>query len=426
MNPASASERLPLLDALRGFAIGGVFLSNLIMWHSGGFFLPPERMKELMSSPVNMGFGLMVSLLVFGRFVSILTFMFGLGFMIQAGRAEERGESAGRLHARRLGAMLLIGLAHMSALWYGDFLHTYAVLGFSLLLFRRLSPRSLLAVGLALVLVGQPLVDAAVQLGPRLWTAPEVLAAQAEAEGPTREAWKAATFASIVEGSFLTLVRTNLETYRHQFLQWHHLGFYVGTLGKYLLGAWAARVGLLHDVPRHRRALRRLLAGGLALAVLAFASGMAFRYLGRQGQPPQGIALLRTVQRCLQELGAVGVAAAYVAAIALLFQRPLLGRALRLLAPAGRMALTNYLGQSVVYVLVFTGVGLGLLGQLGPAACTAMVVGLYSLQILVSHLWLSRFRFGPAEWLWRSLSYGRVQPMRREAQPIPREAAPQG
>lgn len=426
MNPASAAERLPLLDALRGFAIGGVFLSNLLMWHSGGFLMPPERMQEVMSSPVNMAVGFTFSVLVMGRFVSILTFMFGLGFMVQAGRAEERGESAGRLHARRLFAMLLIGLAHMSALWYGDFLHTYAVLGLALLLFRRLSPRALLVWGLALVLVGQPLVDAAVRLGPSLWTSPEALAAQAEAEGPSREAWRAATFASISGGSFLTQVRTNLAVYRHQFLQWHVLGFYVGTLGKYLLGAWAARVGLLHDVPRHRRALRRLLAGGLALGVLAFASGMVFRYLARGGKLPQGSALLMMARHYLQELGAVGVAALYVAAFALLFQRPRLGRALNLLAPAGRMALTNYLGQSVFYVLIFTGVGLGLLGKLGPPACTAIVVGLYSLQILASHLWLSRFRFGPAEWVWRSLTYGKAQPMRREAQAIPRETAPEG
>lgn len=426
MNPASATERLPLLDALRGFAIGGVFLSNLLMWHSGGFILPPERMQELMSDPVNMGFGLTFSVLVFGRFVSILTFMFGLGFVVQAGRAEERGESAGRLHARRLCAMLLIGLAHMSALWYGDFLHTYALLGLALLLFRSLSPRSLLAWGLALMLVGQPLVDAAVQLAPRLWTSPEALAAQAEAEGPSREAWRAATFASIAEGSYLTQVRTNLAVYRHQFLQWHVAGFYVGTLGKYLVGAWAARIGLLHDVPRHRRLLRRLLAGGLALGVLGSLSGVAIRFLVRGGMLPQGSALLRIAQHYLQELGAVGVAAIYVAAFALLFQRPRLGRALNLLAPAGRMALTNYLGQSVFYVLIFTGVGLGLLGKLGPPACTAIVVGLYSLQILASHLWLSRLRFGPAEWVWRSLTYGKAQPMRREAQAIPPEAAPQG
>lgn len=109
------------------------------------------------------------------------------------------------------------------------------------------------------------------------------------------------------------------------------------------------------------------------------------------------------------------MAAAYVSGITLLFQRHTWQRLLAVLAPLGRMALTNYLMQSVLGVLLFYGYGLGLMGKLGSAAQMALALALLALQTFVSHLWLSRFRFGPAEWLWRSLTYGKAQPMRRSS-----------
>jgi uncharacterized protein len=102
----------------------------------------------------------------------------------------------------------------------------------------------------------------------------------------------------------------------------------------------------------------------------------------------------------------------YVAAFALLFQRERWREVLGVLAPVGRMALTNYLMQSVVSLCLYDGWGLGLIGRLPPSRCVALTLAVFALQVLWSRAWLARFRFGPAEWLWRSLTYGRAQPMR--------------
>jgi uncharacterized protein len=113
----------------------------------------------------------------------------------------------------------------------------------------------------------------------------------------------------------------------------------------------------------------------------------------------------------LIEIGILGLALAYLSALVLLFQRPAWKRRLSLLAPVGRMALTNYLAQSFLIVAVFYGVGLGLMGKIGTAVCIPIAIFFFAVLTAVSRWWLGRFRFGPAEWLWRSLTYGRAQPM---------------
>jgi uncharacterized protein len=126
----------------------------------------------------------------------------------------------------------------------------------------------------------------------------------------------------------------------------------------------------------------------------------------------------------MRHLGELGFAAVYVSSITLLFQRATWQRMLVLLAPVGRRALTNYLSQSLISVLFFYGYGLGFINKLGPEACVAYCLAVFSVQLVRSHLCLSRLRFGPAEWVWRSLTYGKAQPMRRDDTSAQRTTAP--
>ncbi|WP_341868219.1 DUF418 domain-containing protein [Corallococcus sicarius] len=141
-----SSERLGLLDALRGFALCGVFISNVMVWFSGRVFLPREQVLTAMNnaSLADTVTWQAYSTLVAGKFITLFSFLFGLGFAVQMGRAEARGASITPLHVRRLGVMLVMGLAHLFLIWYGDVLSTYAVLGFGLLLFRGRLDRTLL------------------------------------------------------------------------------------------------------------------------------------------------------------------------------------------------------------------------------------------------------------------------------------------
>jgi uncharacterized protein len=410
--PVGADERLTLIDVLRGFALGGVFLSNLYIWFSGRVF---ESMKE-MKDPANMAAGLAVHVFVFGKFISLFAFLFGLGFTLQMGRAEERGAPAGRLYARRMLVLFLLGAAHAAAIWYGDILHVYALFGFTLLLFfRRRSERALLGLGLALALLASPAGELAVEFLPRLWRSPEAAVAGGQAAADAGDAWKAQVLADFTSGSYLAVVRANATVYREMFFRPAILGAHVSVLGRFLLGACAGRRRLLHDVPAHRRFFRRLLGWGLLAGVIGNVVNTGLRILAMREMIDRGGLLWKLAGPVMAEIGALGLAAFYLAAIALLFQRARWRRALSLLAPAGQMALTNYLCQSVIGVLLFCGVGLGLMGKVSGPLSIALVVGIFSLQILGSHLWLARFRFGPVEWVWRSLTYGKAQPMRRWA-----------
>ncbi|RYZ16556.1 MAG: DUF418 domain-containing protein, partial [Myxococcaceae bacterium] len=190
-------------------------------------------------------------------------------------------------------------------------------------------------------------------------------------------------------------------------------------LGRFLLGLLAGRYLLLQDVERHRALHRKLLGWGLVLGVLGNGAGVLVQHLRLAGLLDPAKAHWMFTLSAIQELGYLGLAAFYVAAFALLFQKERWRRWLGVLAPVGRMALTNYLMQTVVSLCLYDGWGLGLIGKLPPSRCVALTLVVFALQIPFSHAWLSRFRFGPAEWLWRSLTYGQRQPMRLALRPSP-------
>lgn len=175
----------------------------------------------------------------------------------------------------------------------------------------------------------------------------------------------------------------------------------------FLLGFWAGRERLFHEPQAQRGRLRRICAGSLALGLAGTAMSF-WRPLEPALTGPLEVALMRT----FSVSGAIALGIAYAAGFALLFLRPGWRSRLEVLAPVGRMALTNYLVHSLVCVPVFYGFGFGIGPRFGiPGRLTAFAL-LFGAQIVASRWWLARFRFGPAEWLWRSLTYGRWQPMR--------------
>lgn len=409
--PLEAHERLTLLDALRGFALFGVFASNVNLWFSGRIFLPPARIEAMMASRPNAVAAYLFSFFIFGKFISIFAFLFGTGFAIQMMRAEARGSSGAAVYARRLGVMLLLGAVHLFALWYGDILSWYAALGFALLLFRKRSDRTLVFTGLALALLLPLLASTAEKFLPPLLGAGDSAAA-AKAVMEKAAADRARALGGFEGSSYLTAMRANAAFFFDFFISRNTaMSFVPSVLGKFLLGLYAGRRRLLHEPEKHLRLFRWLLVIGLVTGVIGNGINVAVRYLFInkiiQGEPTWMF-----LMSLVREGGFLGLAMFYVSAITLLFQRPFWRRLFLVLAPVGQMALTNYLTQSVFSVALFYGFGFGLIGRVGPALCFAIAAGIFSVQGVVSHLWLGRFRFGPAEWLWRSMTYGKAQPMR--------------
>jgi uncharacterized protein len=341
------------------------------------------------------------------------------------GRAEERGASITPLYARRLTVMLMMGLTHLFLLWYGDILSTYAVLGFGLLLFRRRSDRVLLISAALLVFVWPIIGTAILRLPQLLADTPEAAAALAKAAMEKDAGFKASALAAFTSGSWLDVVREGGRFYVFDFMPMI-LATMLATFGRFVLGLLAGRRRLFHDAPQHLGLFRKLLGWGLVAGLVGSGAGLVLQQLMlRKILTPETMPTwVPFALAPLRHLGELGFAAVYVSSITLLFQRAAWQKLLALLAPVGRMALTNYLSQTVMSVLFFYGYGAGRITKVGPAACFGLCVAVFCVQVVWSHLWLARFRFGPAEWVWRSLTYGKAQPMRREDTAGPRATVP--
>jgi uncharacterized protein len=389
VEPFVQGDRLQLLDALRGFALAGVLLMNL-----GPFtlfdFLDGAQKAALPTASFDRPAEVVVRFLVHGKAMTVFTLLFGAGFALQLARADRRGEPLAPSFLRRIAVLFLFGSAHAYLLWWGDILRFYALLGPVLLLLRRAPTRVLLPVwfGIAVVLPALRSI-----LLPKL---PDVATASA-------------TLAAFQGGSFSEMLRFNAAR-----CGWTAIasGLPFLILGRFLLGFWAGRAGLFHDPARHRPLLRGILVLGLAAGVPGSAVSVAMELFGLARQVPAlATGPAAAGLRLAVWLGPLGMGAAYAAGFALLFLRPGWRARLSVLAPVGRMSLTNYLLQTVICVPVFYGWGLGIGPRYGMAGWLAAWALLFGAQIAWSRWWLARFRFGPVEWLWRSLAFGRFQPL---------------
>jgi len=384
--PTSERERIADIDVLRGMALAGVLVSNLVET----FRTPMGRQYRVPGSgPADDAVDFVMGTFFQGNTIT-LTFaaVFGLGMAISAERLSATG--AYRVLAKRQLILLAIGLLHGTLLWHGDVLTSYAVVGLCALPFLRQPPRVLLAVALAVaILFCLPIY------APRF---PHDPAERARRVAEALEAYP--------NGSWVVVEAQRLRDFRDMwkvaFPHWVFAELMAFCLG---MAAWRARV--IQDKPR--RLLHGLLLAGIpsvALAILSYT-----RRVPSLNAPSAPFPLKLLYLAAYTNLGF-----AYGAGIVLLLGRPFWRRWLLLVAPMGQMTLSNYLMQSIVFGFVFYGYGLGQYGRWPTAITAAGGVAFYLLQAFFSAAWLRRFRFGPAEWAWRSLNYGSWQPFAKAPQ----------
>ena len=402
LEPVSAEERILTLDVLRGLALLGVIISNM-RWFSGLVFRFPAYRQHLQEFSLDSLAYHAVGIFVTGKAIATLSFLFGLGFSVQLFRAEHCGVPFVSVYCRRLAVLLMLGLVHMIVLWYGDILTLYAVLGFVLLWAARRSDRAVVILA-GLLIVGLPIALGVTATVMNLTNASSEPALGA---GGLAEA-NAAALAVFQGGTYAQIVRQNLAQARR---------FYEGLqgltnlqyLGLFLLGLYVGRRRVFERVAEHAAALRRLATWGLAVGICCgIAETIIVILVGRRAAFSRpDLALLMYVLF----IGTFMQAAGYVATVTLLLRRTFWKRWLSPFAAVGRMALTNYLMQTVVCLFVFYGFGLGLVGRIGPALGLLIALVVYATQIAWSRFWLAHFRMGPMEWVWRSATYGRPQPL---------------
>ena len=391
--PPPQKDRIRLLDAARGLAILGILPCNM-----PDFAYPLGVGEAVRSWPHGTGWatlaGWAVTQIFFQRkFVSLFSMMFGVSVFLVGGERSDKGR--GSILRKRLLWLLLIGLVHCFAIWWGDVLVTYALGGLILLLMRSWSPRKLLITGVIIWIAFNTLV-AAGTIASAFMKQPDVakniasnLKHIAEYQGHG------------VLGSLLANAKDGLNAQMGQ-------PFIVTSLlGLMCIGLAAYKWGVFTGEAR-RGAYWALLGGGmLALAVVGVSMGSELAW----GIPPATGPLIGWMQMLLAPLTSLGyVAALYFAVTSKLFRFiP------NVLAPVGQMAFTNYLTQSILMTALFyPGRGPGLYGQVDRPGLWAICIAVWVLQIIWSHLWLQHFTMGPLEWAWRRLYRGST-PLRRSA-----------
>jgi len=388
--PLPAAERIAALDVLRGIALFGIFIMNMPGFSHSVFAPPPPDLP-----PLDAWVSWLRDLLFAGKFNLMFGLLFGIGFHLQLGRLEAArpGSGAVAIYARRLAVLLAIGLVHAALLWSGDVLVVYAVLGFGLLAIRRWSDRAVLSL-LVFCLVFPAIAEA---------LRPLLLSISTEAIGAFEvEDYLLSNDAAFGHGSFLDAMAETLRVfawYYRSALGAYSLGvFYVQMATGILLGVLVGRRGWVERLPALREPIRRAHLAALGVALLAGALSLAFSALGATG-----------LDTLAKSLGRPALMAFYALSVLRLLAWPGAARWLRPFALAGRMPLSNYLLQTLLGLVVFYGWGLGFWNRVSPSVEVALATGLYFLvQLPLSAAWLARFRYGPIEYVWRRLTYGRL------------------
>jgi uncharacterized protein len=396
MRPIAAGERIDAIDILRGFTIFGILLVNMPLygWPNWG---PMRAIRaQLPGGPLDVAASWFLWLFAEDKFYPLLSFLFGLGFSIQFMRAPAANFLC--VYRRRLLALLLIGLLHGLLVWSGDILVTYALVGFLLLLLRGCSQRTILAFAVVFLLLPIALFPLQRDLNQRLFT--HVVAADVDYKLLWNESLHIYAHGSFGE---ITSERARAVSWN---LTWPISLLQI--LGLFLLGLYAGRRHFFQSLQAHLSILRKAIWWALLLAVI----GMLVRAGVFKVPESFGPYLSGFGEGGLEMVGNLGLSFFYASALILLAQGAAWKLRLAPVAAVGRMALSNYLFQSLVCTTLFYSYGLGLYGSVHPAAGLALSFAIYSVQVPLSLWWLRHFRFGPMEWFWRSLTYGKLQPMR--------------
>lgn len=403
--PTPSPERYLILDVLRGFALLGVLIANLDELGGEGMTATAEQLAALSSAGLDQSVKWALELFVYDKANTLFAVLFGIGFWIQMERLTARGAAFGSIYLRRITILTGFGMIHMLGWFSWDILHLYGLLAFVLYFSRSLSDRTLLWLGGALLIFGKPIL---------IWAGAELGWTQAGLDQAYTDAAILARNAAAQSGDFFAFVGAmNLHIWFDWILGGTFVAWFAYALGRFYIGAWIARKGWIQNARAHLSQVKWLTA-------LLLINGFGLQAFAQLIATQPAIAALDASPLWLEILHNIAtpiIAAGYVCALIwMLYSRPLSWLA-RLFAPVGQMALTNYLIQSPFILLVLTkaGPGLGLAGQAGSALYLKLALGFFALQVVVSHIWLKTFAHGPAEWLWRGLTYRRFSKIRRVA-----------
>ena len=403
VGPVTAKQRYIILDALRGFALLGIAIANFpefSLWT----FLSEADAAAMPTASVDRVVHWAEYLLVDGKFYTLFSLLFGIGFSIIIGNAAKRGANGFGIFYRRMTLLLVIGLLHLFFLWSGDILALYALMGMLLPLFRNCSNKTLLR--WAAVLLVLPIgVDAVVELWrlqPASWFYDKMwyycgvygITEERYAYWLQEQTTYAGMFQFLVQGAYERMT---------EFIDGNR---YFKVLGLFVLGFYIGRNRLYTRLEEIRLLLRKVLIAG-------FVVGLSLSFVYAHScmlHHPWGL----TIHTALYTFSVFPLAFGYVAAIVLAYLKWGETSLTCFFAAPGRMALSCYIGQTLIGILLFYGVGFGFGAHIGLMWVLFITLAVYLIEVLLAHLWLRFFQFGPLEWIWRMLTYGRSLKLRKD------------
>jgi uncharacterized protein len=424
--PISTIERVPSVDVLRGFAVLGILWMNIIT-----FGLPYWAYGDPTvyggDTGINLAAWLWSAILVEGKMRALFSMLFGASLILITSRAEARGAAAdvADIYLRRSLWLALFGLVHAYLFWSGDILFYFGVVGLGLYPFRRLGPRALIILGLLVLATGAPramlethrLIDLRSQA-----QAAEAAAAAGEAltqeQRDAQKAWAeerewieptAEEVAKEVEtyrGSYFEILAARAESVLLNHTVYFYLWMLFDVLGMMSIGMGLMKLGVL-SARMSPRAYALMAVAGLA-ACIPITWLVCQRLMARNFELAQDF-LVESTYDLSRLAGAIG----YIGLVMLVCRAQVFPRLRVRLAAAGQMALSNYLMQTLICSTLFFGYGFGWFGHLERYQILLVAVAIWIFQLWLSPVWLRHFRFGPTEWVWRSLTYWRRQPFRQ-------------
>ncbi|WP_077325050.1 DUF418 domain-containing protein [Virgibacillus siamensis] len=385
ITPTKGSERLTWIDAARGFAIFGIFIVNIGAF-SAPYFLYGGA-EEAWSAPVDQFTQAFKDVFFQASFYTLFSILFGFGFQIMMERVIDKGINAKLFLFRRLLILICFGIVHAFLIWSGDILLSYGIIGLFLIAFIHRKDKTLLAY--AIVLLGFSVS----YFSHYLFQVREFLGySNFVGINQARE--------NYLSNDLSVIISQNIHDWIYSNGLFTYLLFVTTLLPMFLLGMYIARRRWLHEPAANKR----VIWSWWSVSLLFFISLKWGPYL--YGNPEWFYFIQDNV-------GGTASALFYLFSITLLYQSRIGAKLFQPFSYVGRMSLTNYIFQSVISFVLFYGVGFGLYGSITPSVSIGIVIIVFSLQVVLSKFWMVKYRFGPLEWVWRSLTYQKIQPMRR-------------
>lgn len=426
--PVATESRLGSLDTLRGFAVLGILLLNILAFGLPNVYENPTSYGDLAGA--NYWSWLTTSIFFEGTMRGLFTLLFGAGVLLFTSKLERAGvPDSADLHVRRMLWLIVFGLVNSNLLlWEGDILFEYGLVGLVLYAFRKAQPRTMIALAIVL-LATQPIRGKIESDGlAALRTEAQQVAHKQQAgqslsikDKDTLKEWeevesdlkppssKVNEQVETMRGGWLGIFNEVTDSARYMRTTFLYKWGFLESLGTMLLGAALFSWGALQG--------RWSIGRYALLAILGYGIGLTVNLLEVRAIVNSGfdsIVIHRTWFETY-EFGRVPMTLGHLGLVLMLWKSGWLSAPLRVLAATGRMAFTNYLMQSLICTMVFTGLGFGLYGQLQRYQLYYVVAAIWAVQLIWSPLWLRYFRYGPLEWLWRSLTYRKMQLLRRAA-----------